>query len=293
MVIESLPQALVNGILIGGIYALMAVGLSLIYGVMRIINLAHGALILLGAYLTYWLFKLYGIDPFLSLLITIPALFLLGLILQKVLFSRSTEDPMLSLLITFGLAIVLENSISLIWTADFRSIHPSYAATSWSAGGIIFPITQVGGAIAALVILGLLFLYMMKTDMGRATRATIQNREAAQLVGVNVAFVSLISFGLGAATAAAGGSLLGMMYAFYPSLHYEWIGKLFCVVVLGGLGSILGALVGAVILGLVESLVATYIGASWAPLAAYLILIFILVVRPEGLFGEPERKEVK
>jgi len=124
-------------------------------------------------------------------------------------------------------------------------------------------------------------------------RATIQDRQAAELVGVNVAFVSLITFGLGAATAAAGGSLMGMLYAFYPSLHYEWIGKLFCIVVLGGLGSIPGVLVGAVILGLVESLVATYIGASWAPLAAYVILILILVIRPEGLFGEAERKEVK
>jgi len=284
-------QTLILGVLVGGVYALMSSGLTLIFGVMRVINVAHGAFLVLGAYLTYVLFQNLKIDPLVSILITMPLFFGLGWVLQRYMLSRIESPEQTSVLVTFALALVMEGLLGAFFQTTVRSVKPSYATEALVFLTYRFPVTRLMGFGVALLIMLLLYLILQYSQVGRAIRATIQDPRAAQLVGINVTIVSAFTFALGVSTAAAGGSLLSMIYSFNPSSQADWIARTLSIIVLGGMGSLPGALVAALILGVMEQLTAIVITLYWSPIVFYFFLFFTLIVRPQGLLGEIIREK--
>jgi branched-chain amino acid transport system permease protein len=288
----QLIQALVLGLLIGGVYALMASGLTLIFGVMRIINIAQGAFLIVVATFTWWLWRETGIDPILASVITTPLMFGLGWLLYRSVVSRIRgQSPSMSVLLTFGIALVLEGILNVVAGNKFKSASPSYFEESFTVGSIHLPKAQVYGFAAAVVVLALLYVVLTRTWTGRAIRATSQNPSAAALVGVSAAGTAALAFALGSASAGVGGSILSVLYPFFPASHYDWISRLLGIVVLGGMGSLPGAMVGALILGLAETLTATYGSLSWSTLVFYLVIMVVLLFRPQGLFGARLRED--
>lgn len=287
--LQVLVQVTVVGLLTGGVYALMASGLTLIFGVMRVINVAHGAFLVLGGFAAYWLFQLRGIDPFLTILVTAPAFLVAGLMLQRVLLARVQHDPGLTVLVTFALAIALTGVMGYFWGTTPRGIRTAYTGevVGFGLGGVDLrlPIVRLAGFGTALAVIALLFLLLARTDLGRAIRATMQNRAAAQLVGVNVARVSALTFGVGLAMVGAGGSVFGLIWAFNPGSHEEWISKMLSIIVLGGMGSLPGALLAGLVMGVVEALAAVTMRTYIAPIVFYLVLFLTLIFRPQGLMG--------
>ncbi len=286
-----LLQTLILGILVGGVYALMASGLTLIFGVMRIINVAHGAFLILGAYLTYELFQVFALDPIASILITVPVFFLLGWVLQRYVLSRIENPDQTSVLVTFALALVLEGLLGYVFNTNMRSVTPSYSTASITIATFRLPLTRLAGFGAALLVLLSLYYILQRTNLGRAIRATIQDARAAQLVGVKVSVVSAFTFALGVATAAAGGSLLSVIYSFNPASQGDWIAKTLSIIVLGGMGSLPGALVASLLLGVIEQLTSIVITLYWSPIVFYIFLFFTLIIRPQGLMGEVVREK--
>jgi branched-chain amino acid transport system permease protein len=290
---QLLGQSIVLGILTGGVYALMASGLTLIFGVMRVVNVAHAAMIVMSAYLSWMLYRTLGLDPLLSIIVLMPVFFVLGALGQWVVLRRlGGRDLTLTVLVSFGFAIILEGLQGSLWSSSFQAINTAYSLDSFNILGIYVPLVRLLAAGAALALLGALFLVLSRTNLGRAIRATTQDPRSAALVGVNVEYVTTLAFGLGVAMAAAGGPLLGMLFAFYPATHWLWIGKLLAVVVLGGLGSLKGTFVAAMILGLAEQVATVTISLDWAPLVFYLFLFGVLIVRPRGLFGTVARESL-
>jgi branched-chain amino acid transport system permease protein len=288
----QLIQALVLGLLIGGVYALMASGLTLIFGVMRIINIAQGAFLIVVATFTWWLWRETGIDPILASVITTPLMFGLGWLLYRSVVSRIRgQSPSMSVLLTFGIALVLEGILNVVAGNKFKSASPSYFEESFTIGSIHLPKAQVYGFAAAVVVLALLYVVLTRTWTGRAIRATSQNPSAAALVGVSAAGTAALAFALGSASAGVGGSILSVLYPFFPASHYDWISRLLGIVVLGGMGSLPGAMVGALVLGLAETLTATYGSLSWSTLVFYLVIMVVLLFRPQGLFGARLRED--
>lgn len=286
-----LIQTIILGLLVGGVYALMSSGLTLIFGVMRVINVAHGAFLILAAYSTYWLFQLTGLDPIISIALTAPLLFGLGWLIQRYILSRIENPERSSVIITFALAVTLEGLMGTFWKTTIRSVKPEYASEVLKFASYRFPVTRLAGFAAALLVLLILYLILQRTNLGRAIRATIQDRNAAQLVGVNVQMVSAVTFGIGIATAAAGGSLLSMIYSFNASSQTDWITRVLSVIVLGGMGSLPGAFVAAIILGVMEQLTAVVVTLYWSPIVFYLFLFLTLIFRPQGLMGEIVREK--
>lgn len=284
-------QTLILGLLVGGVYALMASGLTLIFGVMRVINVAHGAFLILGAYFTYWLFNLAGIDPLISLVLTVPLMFVIGWVVQRYMLSRLQSPEQGSVLVTFAMAITMEGLMSTAWKTTLRTVRPDYASTVIKFASYRFPVTRLTGFAAAVLVLILLYIILQRTNLGRAIRATIQDRNAARLVGVNVEQVAAMTFGIGIATAAAGGSLLSMIYSFNASSQTDWISRVLSIIVLGGMGSLPGALVAAISLGILEQLTAIVITLYWSPIVFYIFLFLTLIVRPQGLMGEVVREK--
>jgi branched-chain amino acid transport system permease protein len=285
-------QAIVLGVLIGGIYALMASGLTLIFGVLRIINIAQGAFLILVATFTWWLWRTIGIDPILAAVITTPLMFGLGWVTYRFVVARIRgQAASMSVLLTFGLALVIEGFLNVVAGNKFRSATPRYFEESFRVGPILLPKAQVYGFAAAVLVLGGLYLLLTRTWAGRAIRATSQNPSAAALVGIGAAGTAALAFALGSASAGVGGSILSVLYPFFPASHYDWISRLLGIVVLGGMGSLPGALVGALILGLAETLTATYGGLQWSTLVFYLVIMAVLLVRPQGLFGARLRED--
>jgi branched-chain amino acid transport system permease protein len=288
----QLIQALVLGLLIGGVYALMASGLTLIFGVMRIINIAQGAFLIVVATFTWWLWRETGIDPILASVITTPLMFGLGWLLYRLVVSRIRgQSPSMSVLLTFGIALILEGILNVVAGNKFKSASPSYFEESFTVGSIHLPKAQVYGFAAAVVVLALLYVVLTRTWTGRAIRATSQNPSAAALVGVSAAGTAALAFALGSASAGVGGSILSVLYPFFPASHYDWISRLLGIVVLGGMGSLPGAMVGALVLGLAETLTATYGSLSWSTLVFYLVIMVVLLFRPQGLFGARLRED--
>jgi branched-chain amino acid transport system permease protein len=288
----QLIQAVALGLLIGGVYALMASGLTLIFGVMRIINIAQGAFLILVAMLTWWLWHETGIDPILASVITAPLMFGFGWVVHRVLISRvSGESSSMSILLTFGFAMVIEGVLDIVAGNRFRSATPSYFDESFRVGSISLPKAQVFGFLAAVVVLGVLYYVLTRTWTGRAIRAATQNPSGAALVGVGAAGTAALAFALGTATTGVGGSILSVLYPFFPASHYDWISRLLGIVVLGGMGSLPGALAGAAILGLAETLTATYGSLSWSTLVFYVVIMVVLLIRPQGLFGAKLRED--
>lgn len=284
-------QTIILGVLVGGVYALMASGLTLIFGVMRVINVAHGAFLIFAAYCTYWLFQLIGLDPIISMILTAPLLFGLGWLIQRYVLSRIENPERSSVIITFALAVTLEGLMGTFWKTTLRSVKPEYASEVLKIATYRLPVTRLAGFVAALVVLFLLYLMLQHTNLGRAIRATILDRNAAQLVGVNVQMVAAVTFGIGVATAAAGGSLLSMIYSFNASSQTDWITRVLSVIVLGGMGSLPGAFVAAIILGVMEQLTAVMVTLYWSPIVFYLFLFLTLIFRPQGLMGEVVREK--
>ena len=288
----QLIQAIVLGLLIGGVYALMASGLTLIFGVMRIINIAQGAFLILVAMLTWWLWHETGLDPILASVIMAPLMFGFGWVVHRLLISRvSGESSSMSILLTFGFAMVIEGVLDIAAGNRFRSATPSYFDESFRIGSISLPKAQVFGFLAAVVVLGALYYVLTRTWTGRAIRAATQNPSGAALVGVGAAGTAALAFALGTATTGVGGSILSVLYPFFPASHYDWISRLLGIVVLGGMGSLPGALAGAAILGLAETLTATYGSLSWSTLVFYIVIMVVLLLRPQGLFGAKLRED--
>lgn len=285
-------QILVLGVLLGGVYAMMASGLTLLFGVMRVVNLAHAAFILVASYITYVLFESMAIDPIVSLVVTIPVMFGLGVGVYLLLFPRLEGSPRyveMTVLLTFGLALIIEGLLTFFFTGIFRSVRPEYAATSVMIGDIFMPTSQLYASVISFALLLVLWGVLRFTKTGTAIRATMQNRSAAQIVGVNVRRVSAIAFGIGMSLAGAAGSLLSFLFPFFPARHWQWIALLLALIVLGGMGSIKGAVIGAVLLAVAGAFVTDVIGPTWTPITFYLTLFLILLVRPQGLFGAKVR----
>ncbi|MEP6843229.1 MAG: branched-chain amino acid ABC transporter permease [Pseudolysinimonas sp.] len=284
---HALIQAIILGVLTGGVYALMASGQTLIFGIMKVVNLAQGALVVLGAYLTYTLFTQLGIDPFLSVLITTPLLFLVGVAVQWAFLRPLHGDDLaeLSLLVTFAIALGIEGVLSFSYGATLTNIQPSYANTSWTILGYQVSLVRFVAFVLSLVMLGALYLILQRTKFGRSVRATVQNPMSAQLLGVNAQRVSAIGFGLGTATAAAAGSVFGMLNSFNPGSHYDLISRLLTIVVLGGLGSIGGSVVAALVMGVASSVVSALASPIWSDFTFFIVLLLVLLIRPRGLFG--------
>lgn len=289
----QLVQTIVLGLLIGGVYALMAAGLTLVFGIMGIVNVAQGALLVLVAMVTWKVWEVTGFDPILLSVATVPAMFGLGWLLYRFVIVRVRgSTPAMSMLLTFGIALTIEGLLNITAGNYFRSATPSYFTQSFHLGSVVLPRPQVYGCLAALLVLGLLYLVLNRTWTGRAIRACAQNPSGAALVGIGASTVAALSFAIGTATAGAGGSILAVLYPFFPASHYEWIAKLLGIIVLGGLGSLRGALVGAIVLGLAETLTATYGSTRWVTLVFYAVILLVLVVRPHGLFGTRLRADV-
>lgn len=280
-------QASILGLLTGGVYALMASGLALGFGVMRVINVAQGALIILGAYLSYTLYRDLGLDPFVGLALITPAMFVFGMLLQFVFLRplRDEEREELSLLVTWALALGIEGVLSVAYQTTYRSTITSYADRSWIVLGYHVSVARCYAFIASAVVLGLLFLVLRLTKLGRAVRATVQNPTAARLLGVDTRMVSAVGFGLSVATASAAGAVYGIVFTFNPGSHYDLISRLLSIIVLGGLGSLGGAVVAALFMGLAEALFATEVSPTWSSFMFFIVLILVLVLRPQGLFG--------
>jgi branched-chain amino acid transport system permease protein len=279
--------AVINGILMGGIYTLVASGLTLIYGVLHIINFAHGSLLMVAMFGVFYLVTKLGMDPYLSLIVTMPAMFAMGYVLYKYLIGKLSygKDENI-LLITLGLSIVIENLALMFFSGDSRTISMSYSDKMFEVGPLLVGLPKVISFVASMVMCALLGIFITKTDTGRAIRAVAKERMGARLVGIDVDKVFAISFGLGMATLGAAASLLMPIFYVSPTTGHVFVMVAFTVVVLGGMGSFLGAVVGGLIVGLTESFGGLYLGESLGQIGISLIFILILLFRPSGLFGD-------
>jgi branched-chain amino acid transport system permease protein len=288
-----LIQTLAFGLLLGGVYALAASGLTLVFGVMNVINVAHGAMIILAAYLTWLFWRETGIDPILATLLTTPIMFAFGWLLYQLTIRRIRGAPAsMSVLLTFAIALIIEGSVGLIWKGVYRSVTPSYFNSSVKVWSIYLPTTRLYACGTAVVVLGTLWLLLTRTWMGRAIRASAQNPQGAALMGIDVAAVAALAFALGVATTGAGGSLISILYPFFPASHYQWISRLLGIIVLGGMGSLPGAVIGALLIGAGESLTTAYISPQWQTAVAYVVIFVVLLVRPSGILGQRTREDV-
>ena len=279
-------QAIVNGLLVGGVYSLMALGLSLIFGIMRVINFAHGDMMVWGMYLSFWLFTTWGVDPYLSILGTATAIFLLGAAVQRGLVNRILDAPHeMQILLMLGVAMVLENTALMVFGPDPRRVSTSYALSTFWLGPIVFDLPRVATFGVALALALGLYLFLKKTDLGRMIRAASDNRVGALLVGTDILKVFTLAFGIGAACVGAAGSLMTPFLPFSPSTGLFLTVTSFNIVIIGGMGSLLGAFVGGLLVGVSESLGAVILVPSLKEIFSFILLILILLFRPQGLLG--------
>ncbi|MBI1736393.1 MAG: branched-chain amino acid ABC transporter permease [Candidatus Rokubacteria bacterium] len=283
-------QQIVLGLLIGGLYGLAAAGLSLVFGVLKVLNVAHGELIMLGGYAAFWLFALAGLDPFASVALVVPGAFALGVVLYAALFRfvvRAHEETRIknSLLIGFGLSLALHALAVKLWTADERSITMSYGGEVFTVAGLAIPVVRLASLVLAFALIGALHLLLTRWRWGRAIRATADDWEAALLTGIDIRRAYLLAFALGTALAGAAGTLVAVGYSVSPSIGLEWTLKALIVVVLAGLGSVMGTFVGGLLLGVAEAISASTVGGAYREVVGLVIFVVILVARPQGLFG--------
>lgn len=289
MDLTILLQTILAGILVGGLYGLIGMGMAINFGVLRIINLAQGELLMVGMYVCFWAFTLWGLDPLLSPVVTIPFLFVLGVVIHRFLLTpliRARALPENQILLTVGVGLVLTNAALLAFTSNYRTITTSYSASLITLGSISVSLPAVLAFGIAMLVSSTLWLFLMKTDLGKCIRATAQDPDAALLMGVNVERISVITFGIGAALEGAAGSLLVLVYYLFPALGGIFTLKAFIVVVLGGLGSTLGALLGGIVLGLAESLGAVFVSTGYRDAIGFIIFVLVLIFRPAGLIGK-------
>jgi branched-chain amino acid transport system permease protein len=284
---EVFVQTFVSGILIGGIYGLIGLGMTLIMGVMKIINLAHGQLMMVAMYITFLMFESLHLDPYFSLLVAMPALFVIGVLLQKYLLNPLLNvDSILpenQVLMTVGIGMVLTEIIRFIFQSDYKSVKTSYSSSAVYLGGISFNVPMIVAFGIALGLTALLFFFLLKTDVGKSVRATAQNRDAALLMGINAQWITVLTYGLGSAFAAAAGSLLLPIFYLFPDIGGPFTLKAFVITILGGMGSTVGAIVGGVVLGVAESLGATYLSMALKDAVGMVIFLLVLIFLPGGL----------
>lgn len=283
---DLLGQVLINGILLGGLYAMMALGLALVWGVLNIVNLAHGAFIMLGAYVSLYLFTYAHIDPFLGLPITAAVMFAIGYGVQRGILNLIVRAPMFNtLLITFGLEVVLTYLAQLAFSADFRTINPTYAGDSIVLGPVVLPLARLMAFGVAIALTVGMWLFLLHTRLGRGIRAAAQNLVAARLHGVSPRSIYAVTFGLGTALAGVAGGLYGMVSQINPYIGGPLTAKSFVIAIIGGLDNPLGVIVGGLSLGIIESLTSLYVGPTYRDVASFGILVLVLIVRPAGLLG--------
>lgn len=279
-------QILANGLVLGGLYACIASGFSLVWGVLNVINILHGSIIVLGGYLAFFAYAKLGIHPFLSILVAAPLFFAAGYLLQRTLINRMIAAPvLLTLSLTFGLDLMAQNGMLLAFTADFRTLILEPPLGVLALGPVAIPVDRLLAMLLALALTGLLYLLLSRSRIGRAVVAVRMDREAAALMGVSVTRIYAVTFGLGAMMAGASGPLLAMIYPISPLTGTVYLGKAFVICVLGGLGSVPGAMVGGIALGIVESFGALWFGPEHAVTLSFLLLIVVLLVKPTGLLG--------
>lgn len=283
---SDLINTLIMGLLLGGLYALIAIGLSLVFGVMKMINVAHGDLVLLGSYLAYAALSILKIDPIVSLIGGIPILFILGFLIQKYLmgpaFETSMEAP---LLIAFGISLILQNLQQLIWTPMSKGLSTPYILNSFSIGENYFPLSYILDLLAAVAVIVLLGQFLKRTYIGKAIRGSTQEKRAAQLVGINTKYINAVAFGIAMITAAIAGVFLGLTYPFTPQSGISFLIIAFGVVIIGGLGSMIGTLLGGMVLGVAQTMGGFFLGSTAQMLVVYLVVLVVLSIRPQGFFG--------
>jgi branched-chain amino acid transport system permease protein len=284
-------QAIIDGILVGGFYALMAGGLTLVFGVMDIVNFAQGILVVLGAYLSYALFTHLSLDPFLSLLITLPGMFVIGVAVYWSMIRPIKQDRVImSLLVMFAVGTITEGVLDLIFTSNLVEIHTSYVNSSVKIGSLIFPEIYLYAFAMSVVLLAGVYYLLYRTRFGRSLRASMQNPTAARLVGIDTDWVSAFTLGIGVALAAAGGMVFGLTNSFDAASSYDLISRLLAIVIFGGFGSLTGALLASVIMLVIQDVVAVVWSPTWGQTTFYMVLILVLLLRPQGLLG---RKAVR
>ena len=286
--IELFINAVASGLLLGGFYAAVALGLSIVFGRLDIVNIAHPAFVIIGSYVTFYINDNFGLDPIVVGLVFMPIFFLLGIGMYRfyyVCFERTGQESLSGLAYFFGIMFIIEVLLILVYGVDYRNVQADYVGKTLWIGIVGLPYRMLVPFIAATVITGGVYLYLSKTYLGRAILAVSQDRVALQLMGADPIKVKQWAFGIGIATAVVAGALLITIHPVEPSVGRLYIGRVFAIVILGGMGSISGTFFAALMIGIAESLIATFIGPSWAPAAAYGILLLTLAVRPQGLFG--------
>lgn len=284
---HTLVVPVIDGILLGGIYAAFSAGFSLVFGTMRVINLAQGELVMLGAFSAYWLHRLQAVDPFYSIPIVLVLLFLLGFGLQKLLINRIIDkEPLVSLLLTFGVSLILENLALRLWTGDYRTITTSYTGSRVVVAGLTLSNMRLVGFVLAMLATAGLFLFLTKTKIGKAIRATAQHPDAARLMGIRIHQIYAVTFGVGAALTGLAGVLIGLIFTIQPAMGGFYTLISFCVVVLGGMGYVPGAMVGGLALGVIQTTSTTFLGGHWSEFAVFGTLLLILLFRPAGILGK-------
>ncbi len=277
---------LISALLAAGLYATMSYGLALIYGVLKVINLANAGVLMLGAYVTWWMWDAFHVDPLLAPIVVLPLFFLFGIVLERVAVRRVIEqEPIVSLLLLFGVWLILQNIAYAIWTGDTRSIETPFIESTFKLGGIQLAWPRVYVFVAGALTLAVLQLFLTKTQFGRAIRAVSQDREAARLAGIDVERIYAVAFGIGIALSAFAGSLLSLLFPFGPDFGQALQLKSFCIVVLGGLDSFVGVAFGAILLSLAEAFGLRYMAASLQNLISFVLLVVVLIAFPKGIAG--------
>jgi branched-chain amino acid transport system permease protein len=284
---EVFFQALINGLLLGGVYAAYSAGFSLTFGVMGVVNLAHGELVMLGAFTSYWLFTLFGLDPYLGAPFAAIFLFGFGYAVQRFIIDRVMDMPhIMSYILTFGLHLIVANAAVKLWTHDFRSITTSYSGANLAFLGLTVPSARLATFCTALLVTAGLWLFLNRTETGRAIRAVAMDRDVARLMGVKIRETYALTFGIGAAITGVAGATLSPFIVIYPEMGLQYTITAFCVVVLGGMGYMPGVLLGGFILGVAQSFATTYLSAGISIAVTFVLLFFMLVIRPAGIVGK-------
>ncbi len=285
---SALTYAIVDGVLTGSVYALMATGLTLIFGVMDIINIAQGMFVVLGAYLSYAIQIHWGIDPFVGLFITIPILFVVGIVVERAFMSRlkGPEKTAMSILVTYAVSLLIEGSLNMIFSVNDVQISAWYVNQSFKLFGVYFAYIYVFGFFMAVVLLAALWVLLYRTRFGASVRASLADQTAAALIGINVRRIATICFGIGTAVTAAGGMVFGATNAFNASSSYDLISRLLTIIVLGGMGSLGGALVASIGMVMLEDVVGVIWSPIWSTMTFFIVLVAVLSLRPQGLFGK-------
>jgi branched-chain amino acid transport system permease protein len=283
---QQLIQQLVNGLLIGCVYSLIAVGLTLIWGVMNIVNFAHGDFLMLSMFVSFWMFTLLGLDPIVSIPICAILLFVLGLLIYRFAVSKVMKGPMLAqLVVTFGISIFIANAAVWLWTPDYRLIDKTLFSGTWSLGTVQISVAKVVTSVGSILVSGALFLFLKRSRMGKAILATEMNRDSALLMGVNTDRVNALSFAIGSALVGIAGAFLSMYYYIYPQVGGLFGTISFCIVALGGFGSIPGALIAGILVGLVQTLGGYFFDPAYKYAVVFLLYLLTVWIRPQGLLG--------